>query len=116
MTMRVLLAAWLMAGTALACTVPAQPPPAARSAYAQIDCKEYSDFARRVAMLRAFEAKLELVIQQTRIDAGAEYGAKAQALVREVQHVYAERKSPADAQFEAWKRCTAVLGRFGPEV
>ena len=115
--MRALVTALLMAGTFYVLAPAAQPlPPPSGGAYTQIDCTEYADYARRVAILRSVEAKLELVIQQTRIDAGSLYGIKAQALVREARAVYAERLPPLEARYQAWLRCTAVLGRFGAEA
>lgn len=105
----------LAAGMTLALTAGAQEakPPADA---AQLDCKEYAVFARRAAILRSLEAKLELVLRQIRDEAQAPYGLRSRALQREVARVYAEGLVPEEAGFQAFQRCTAVLGRFGPEV
>lgn len=112
MNFRRVAAAFALAGTTLALTAGAQQAPAG-PAYIQIDCTEYANFAQRVAVHRMVESKLELVILLIRGNAGAPYGAAAQAYVREARLVYAEGLEPSEARFQAWKRCQAVLGRFG---
>lgn len=116
MNPRVHATAFALAGTFCALALGAQQLPPPEGAYTEIDCTEYANFARRIAFFRAVEAKLELVIRQVRIDAGVPYGPRAQAFVREARVVYAEGLPPAEASYLAWRRCMAVLGRFGMEV
>lgn len=104
-----------VAGAALAPAAAAQQAPAGPG-YVQIDCIEYANLAQRVAVHRLVESKLELVILRIRANARAPYGAEAQAFVREARLVYAEGLEPSEARFQAWKRCQAVLGRFGVDA
>lgn len=115
MNPRALATAFLMAGT-LYVLAPAAQAQAPGSAYTEIDCNVYAEFAQRMAFHRMVESRLELVIRQVYIDAGGQHTARAQAFAREARTVYAEGLPPSEARFQAFKRCTAVLGRFGMEV
>ncbi|MDP1907315.1 MAG: hypothetical protein Q8K85_03365, partial [Hyphomicrobium sp.] len=59
-----LSAVLLAAGAALALAAPNRPAPAQDlPRNVQVDCNEYALFARRVAILRMVEARLDLVIR-----------------------------------------------------
>ena len=119
---RVTAAALFAVGVALALVVYAQqpveaPPPAqAPAGEATVDCNQYATVAFRVAVLRTVEAKLDLVIVQIRRELDGLPAALSDALAREARRVYAEGHPPAEARFQAYLRCQAVLGRFGAET
>lgn len=114
------IVAVLLIAVPFACTVSQSRAqvqmPAPAPAPVTIDCNEYAIFARRIAILRTVEAKLELVLRQVQTEAGSVPAAKVQAFQREARIVYAEGLAPAEAGFQAWRRCIAVLGMFGLET
>ncbi len=72
-----------------------------------LNCHNYAQFAANVAVFREVGAPIHRVLAYIR--AGNE-GSLLAVMEREVKLVYAEKRKPSDAAFDAFKRCEERLG------